>query len=98
MCNEINQSICHTKTTYEVNTFKNKNKRKSSKRYFYLSFSLLHLFIRNCKFFIIETRAYDIARNENAMISLKANLHSANLSRATDAIRWRMVFLNLHLK
>ena len=33
------------------------------KRHFCLSFSLVYLFIRRCKFVIIETRAYDIAHN-----------------------------------
>ena len=28
MCNEINHSVCYTTATYEVHTFKNKNKRK----------------------------------------------------------------------
>ena len=30
------------------------------------------------------------------IFGLKTDLHSTNVSRATDAIRWRMVFLNLH--
>ena len=29
---------------------------------------------------------------------LKADLHSANVSRATETIRWRMVFFSLHLR
>ena len=71
MYNERNHNICYAKTTYEVHTFKNKNKRKSLlKDIFGLSFSRLYLFIRSCKFVIIETRAYDTAPDENGMSSL----------------------------
>ena len=44
--------------------------KKIIKRHFCLSFSLLYLFIRSCKFVIVETRAYDIAHDENAMSSI----------------------------
>ena len=59
MCNEINHNIILTitRSTYEVHTFKNKNKRKS-----FLSFS------HNCEFVIIETHTYDIAHGEKAML------------------------------
>ena len=30
--------------------------------------------------------------------TLKGDLHSANVSRATDAVEWRMAFFNLHLR
>ena len=43
-------------TTYEVHTFKNKNKRKLLRDMFCLSFSLLYLFIPSCKFAITEAR------------------------------------------
>ena len=49
--------------TYEVHTFSNKNKIKSLRDIF-VYHSLLYLFV------IIETRAYDIAHDENSMISL----------------------------
>ena len=52
---------------HEVHTFKNKTERK---RHFCLLFSLLYLLIRNYELAIIETRAYDIAHDEDAMISL----------------------------
>ena len=52
---------------HEVDTFKNKTERK---RHFCLLFSLLYLLIRSYKLAIIETRAYDIAHDEDAMISL----------------------------
>ena len=55
---------------HAVHTFKNKNKRKIIKIHFCLSFSLLYMFIRSCKFIIVETRIYDIAHDENAMSSL----------------------------
>ena len=67
MCNERNHSICYITTTYEVHTFKNKTERK---RHFCLLFSLLYLLIRSYKLAIIETRAYDIAHDEDAMISV----------------------------
>ena len=44
--------------------------RNRVKRHFCLSFLILYLFIRSCKFVIIETRAYDITHDENAMTSL----------------------------
>ena len=31
--------------------------------------------------------------NSSATQAIKVDLHSANVSRATDAIRWRIVFL-----
>ena len=55
----------------EVHTFKNKNKRKSRLRdIFVCHFFFLYLFIRSCKFVTTETRAYDIAHDENVMSSL----------------------------
>ena len=38
MCNKIDQSICYTAITYEVYTFKNKNKRKSLRDIFVYHF------------------------------------------------------------
>ena len=69
MCNERNHSICYTTTTYEVHIFKNKNKSKSLRDIFYHFFSLLNLSIRSCKFVLTESRAYDIAHDENALSS-----------------------------
>ena len=60
---------CTASITYEVHTFK-----KIIKRYFCLSFSPLYLFIRSGKVAITETRAYDIAHDENAMSPIN---HSA---------------------
>ena len=53
-------------TTYEVHTFKNKNKRTSLRDIFVYHF-LLYLFTRCCNLVIIKTRDYDIAHDENAM-------------------------------
>ena len=69
MCNERNQSICYTKTRYEAHTFKNKNKRKSLRDDFVYHL-LLYLLIHSCKFVIIETRAYNIAHDDNVISSL----------------------------
>ena len=68
MYNERNiekYSICYTTTTYEVHTFKNKNKRKLLRDMFCLSFSLLYLFIPSCRFAITEAGTYNIAHDEN---------------------------------
>ena len=70
MCNERNHSICYATTTYEVHTFKNRNKRKSLLRDISVYHCRLYLFIRSCKFVTTEIRAYDIALDENAMSSL----------------------------
>ena len=60
-----------TTTTYEVHTFKNKNKKKTIiKRHSCLSFYGLYLFIEGRKFVIIETCAYDVAHDKNALSSL----------------------------
>ena len=53
-------SLCFFTTTYEVHTLKNKNEKKL----------LRDIFDANYKFVLIETRAYDIAHDENAMSSL----------------------------
>ena len=45
-----NHNIFYTTATYEINTVKNKNKIKIIKKHFGLSFSLLYLCIRSCKF------------------------------------------------
>ena len=58
--------VCYTTTTYEVHTFKNKNKKKSW-RYIFIYHFLL--FIRSYKFVLIETRACSIAYDEIAMSS-----------------------------
>ena len=50
----------------EVRTFKSKNKRKSLLRDTFIY--RLYLFIRGCKFVVIETHAYDIAHDMNALI------------------------------
>ena len=73
MCNERNHSICYIPTTYEVHAFKNE-KRKKIKRHFCLSFSLLYIFICSCKFIIINTRANDIAHDENVDIADDENV------------------------
>ena len=73
MCNERNHRICYIPTTYEVHAFKNE-KRKKIKRHFCLSFSLLYIFIRSCKFIIINTRANDIAHDENMDIADDENV------------------------
>ena len=72
MCNERSHSICYTTTTYEVHAIKNQNKIKSLLRDIFVyheTFSRLGLFIRSCKFVIIETCVYDIAHDENAISS-----------------------------
>ena len=71
MWNERNHSICYTATTYEVHTFKNKNKRKSLRDTFIYHFLLFSLFIRSCKFVIIETCSYDMMRTRGAHLSFK---------------------------
>ena len=43
---------------------------KIIKIHFTLLFSVLYLFIRSCKFVIIETRPYKIAHGKNVMSSL----------------------------
>ena len=68
---ERNHSICYTATTYEVHTFKNKNKRKSLRDTFIYHFLLFSLFIRSCKFVIIETCSYDMMRTRGAHLSFK---------------------------
>ena len=50
------------------------------KKHFYLPFSFLHWFLCSCNFVIIETSAYDIARDENAMSSLKFIIGSGKSS------------------
>ena len=73
MYNKRNHSICYTRITYEVHTLKNqnKNKRKSLSRDIFVYHFLFYIcLIRNCKFAVIETRAYDIAHDENATTSL----------------------------
>ena len=55
MFNERNDSICYTTATYEVHTFKNKKKESH---------------FPDCRFVIIEIRAFDKARDENAITSL----------------------------
>ena len=65
MCHERNRSICYTTAKYEY-PFQNK---KIIKIHFCLSFFLLHLFLLSCKFLIIETRAHDMAHNDNAINS-----------------------------
>ena len=45
VCNERNYRISYTTATYEVHTFKNKNKRKSLRDIFVIIFSYLYLFI-----------------------------------------------------
>ena len=74
MCNEKNHRTCYIRRTYEVHTFKTKNKR-IIKRHFLIIFSLLYLFIRSCKF-IIETHTHDIAHDENTMSSLSIKVYS----------------------
>ena len=65
----LQQHMKYTRTEIKENfcSFKNKNKRKSLRDIF-VSFFLLYLFIRSCKFVKID--AYDIAHDENAMSSL----------------------------
>ena len=60
-------SICCTVTTYELSRTKIKENHSDA---FCLSFSHLYLFLRSCKFAIIETSAYDKAHDQNAMSSL----------------------------
>ena len=55
MFNERNDSICYTTATYEVHTLKNKKKESH---------------FPGCRFVIIEIRAFDKARDENAITSL----------------------------
>ena len=47
-----------------------KIKKITIERHFCLSMYCLYLFIYSCKFVIIETRALEIAHDENAMSSL----------------------------
>ena len=77
MCNETNKVffILQQHMKYRL-SFKSKFKRKPL-RHIFLSFSLLYLFIRSSKFVIIETCAYNIANDENAMISFKVNNRSS---------------------
>ena len=64
--NERNSSTCYATATYLVHAFK-KKKKIPIKKHFCLSFYRLYLFIRSCKFVVIETCTYDIAQDENAM-------------------------------
>ena len=47
-------------------TLQEQKLKKIINRHFCLTFSLSYMFISSCKLFIIETRAYDIAHDENA--------------------------------
>ena len=64
MCNERNHSICFTTTTYQVHTFKNKNKKNELLRDTFVYHFLVYLPICRCKFVIIKTRAYDMMRTQ----------------------------------
>ena len=66
MCNERNIVFVMLKQQMKYTL----SRTKIIQRHFCLSFSLLYLFIRSCKFVITETRAFDIAHVENAMSSL----------------------------
>ena len=54
--------------TYEVHTFKKKNTRKSLRDILDCHF-LFYMFLRSCKFVVIETRPFDIAHDEKVMCS-----------------------------
>ena len=56
MCNERNMVFVMLKQQMKYILSRTKIKKKIIKRHFCLSFSLLYLFIRSCKFVIIETR------------------------------------------
>ena len=62
-------TVCYTKTSYELHTFKNKNKRNLLRDILVYHF-VFYICLIVCKFAIIETRAYDIAHDESAMSSL----------------------------
>ena len=93
MWNERNHSICYTITTYEVHTFKNKNKI-IKKRQICLSFSLLYLFIHSYKFVLTETEthAYNIAHDENVMNS---KVYIRVRSKAATSVLQQKLFLKI---
>ena len=71
-CNDRNRSICYTTTTYAWSThLQEQRSKKIIKSPFCLSFSFLYLYFCSSKFVIIETRAYGIAHDENAISSWK---------------------------
>ena len=71
MKREKSQYLLCTVTTYEIHTFKNKNKTKVIiEKHFCLSIYRLYLVIGSRKFVITETGVYDIPYDENAMSSL----------------------------
>ena len=39
-----------------------------------------------------------VTKKQEVFMTCKADLHPPNVSRATDTIRWRIVFFNLHLR
>ena len=63
-------NVVYVQHKQEVHIFKNKNNRKSWRDIFVYHFLFLYLFIRSCKIAIIETHAYDIAHDANAISSL----------------------------
>ena len=72
-------NIYYTTTTYEVHTFKEKIWNKMIKTFLFIIFSFYFLFLSlhflfllmcSCIFVIIETCAYNIAHEEDAMSSL----------------------------
>ena len=71
-CNERNRSIRYTTTTYVWSThLQEQRSKKIIKSLFCLSFSFLYLYFCSGKFVIVETSAYDIAHDENAISSWK---------------------------
>ena len=68
---EKSQYLLCTVTTYEIHTFKNKNKTKVIiEKHFCLSIYRLYLVIGSRKFVLKEKGVYDIPYDENAMSSL----------------------------
>ena len=77
MCNEINHIIYYTATTYEVHTFKNKNKRKSlrihqrlstilktsKKEYEVMFFDILSIYILKCIQYTIDWGKTQMLKN-----------------------------------
>ena len=64
MCNERSHNICYATATYEVQTFKHKNKR-----YVFVYYFLLYICLFVAANTQIETRAYDMARDETLINS-----------------------------
>ena len=96
MCNERNHSFCYTTTTYEVHTFKNKNKRKSLRDIF------VYRFLFYICFFLAANFLYALFFISNTFISnAKLKLVKKIKEKLSNTLRlnfcFSKIFRFLHL-